>query len=267
MPNKWCMKDYKDSLIRACERAGVEIHTGIAADRALIEAGGFDAVVAALGSVPKAGPVDGADGANVWKPIEVFGREQELDKNVVVIGGAMIAVDTALYLCQTGHKVTLVTRNREVAYDNNSHSHFQFSQSLEEEPNLTMITRAQTLKITENAVTVEITTGGAPAGGPPGMPPPPGGFGDMPEPEPEKKEILEIPCGSVVFSAGRRPLIDESLEFAGITPKFFIVGDANMLSGDPKQRHPGEKSKPTVDATPHGIRHGVLTGYAAAHAI
>lgn len=265
MPNKWCMKDYKDSLIRACERAGVEIHTGTAADRALIEAGNFDAVVAALGSVPKTGPVEGADGDNVWKPIEVFGREQELDKNVVVIGGAMIAVDTALYLCQTGHKVTLVTRNREAAYDNTSHSHFQFQESLTEEPNLTIITRAQALKITEDSVTVEITTGGAPAGGPPGMPPPPGG--EMPPAEPEKKEIREIPCGSVVFSAGRRPLIDESLEFAGITPKFFIVGDANMLSGDPKQRHPGEKSKPTADATPHEIRHGVLTGYAAAHAI
>ena len=47
----------------------------------------------------------------------------------------------------------------------------------------------------------------------------------------------------------------------------FIVGDANMLSGDPKQRHPGETSKPTADATPHEIRHGVLTGYAAAHDI
>lgn len=267
MPNKWCMKDYKDSLIRACERSGVEIHTGVKADRALIEGGDFDAVVAALGSVPKTGPVEGADLSHVWKPVEVFGHHEQLGEHVVVIGGAMIAVDTALYLCQTGHKVTLVTRNREVAYDNNSHSHFQFEKSLHEEPDLEMITRAQTLKITREAVTVEVTSGGGPAGGPPGMPPPPGGFGEMPAPEPEKKEIREIPCDSVVFSAGRRPLIDESLEFAGITPKFFIVGDANMLSGDPKQRHPGETSKPAADATPHEIRHGVLTGYAAAHAI
>ena len=266
MPNKWCMKDYKDSLIRACQREGVDLRTGVRADRAMIEAGAFDAVVTALGSLPKTGPVEGADGKNVWKPMEVFGHEAELGKHVVVIGGAMVAVDTALYLLQNGHQVTLVTRNREVAYDNNSHSHFQFAESLHEIPGFTMITRAQTLKITGEAVTVEITTGGAPAGGPPGMPPPAPG-GEMPPPEPEKKEVREIPADSVVFSAGRRPLIDESLEFAGITPKFFIVGDANMLSGDPKQRHPGETSKPLVDATPHEIRHGVLTGYAAAHAI
>lgn len=268
MPNKWCMQDYKNSLIRACERYGVEIHTGTAATRDMIEKGNFDAVVAACGSAAKKGPVQGADLPKVWTPNDVFGREAELGENVVVVGGAMIAVDTALYLCQNGHKVTLVTRNREAAYDNTRHSQFQFKESLNEEPNLTIITRAQTLKITEDAVTVEVTKGGGMGGpgfGPPGMPPAPGGA--MPPMEPETKEIKEIPCDNVVFSAGRKPLIDACLEFAGITPKFFIVGDANMLSGDQKQRHPGEKSEPSVDTTAHEIRHGVLTGYAAAHSI
>ena len=265
MPDKWCMTDYRDSLVRACEKEGVQILTGTMATPEMIEAAGYDAVIAACGSQPKTGPVPGAGMAHVWKPFDVFGNEEKLGEHVVVIGGAMIAVDTALYLCHNGHKVTLVTRNREAAYDNTSHSNFQFRESLAEEPNLTMITRAQTLEIREGSVTIEVTHGGAPDFGPPGMPPAPGA--PMMPPEPETRELQEIACDSVVFSAGRRPMIDECMAFAGIAPKFFVVGDANMLSGDPAHRNPGEHSKPNDDSTNHGIRHGVLTACAAARMI
>lgn len=261
MPDKWCMMDYKNSLIHACQKNGVQLLTGTAATPQMILDGNYDAVIAACGSEPKTGPVPGSTLPHVWNPFPVFGHEKELGEHIVVIGGAMIAVDTALYLCHTGHKVTLVTRNREVAYDNTSHSHFQFGEALEQEPNLTMIPRAQTLNITPQAVTVEITSGGAPDFAPPGMP------GPKEPPMPETKEIREIPCDNVVFSAGRRPLVEECMAFAGLTPKFFIVGDANMLSGDPVQRHPGGVSKPKPDTTSHGIRHGVLTACAAARMI
>lgn len=195
MPDKWCMMDYKNSLIHACQKNGVQLLTGTAATPQMILDGNYDAVIAACGSEPKTGPVPGSTLPHVWKPFPVFGHEKELGEHIVVIGGAMIAVDTALYLCHTGHKVTLVTRNREVAYDNTSHSHFQFGEALEQEPNLTMIPRAQTLNITPQAVTVEITSGGAPDFAPPGMP------GPKEPPMPETKEIREIPCDNVVFSA------------------------------------------------------------------
>ena len=109
-----------------------------------------------------------------------------------------------------------------------------------------------------------MTTGGREDFGPPGMPVFPGEEKPV---EPEQTEVKAISCDSVVFSAGRRPLIDACMAFAGIAPKFFIVGDANMLSGDPMHRFPGEVSTPREDTTSHGIRHGVLTGYAAAHMI
>lgn len=264
MPDKWCMKDYKDSLIHQCEKSGVTLCTGTAATPELISAGGFDAVIAACGSEPKDGPVQGGSLSHVWKPMDVFGHEKELGAHVVVVGGAMIAVDTALYLCHTGHKVTLLTRNREAAHDNTSHSNFQFREALEAEPNLTILTRTQIQEITADTVICEITTGGGGDFGPPGMPPAPGP--QMPA-EPEKTETRTIPCDNVVFSAGRRPLIDECMVFAGLTPKFFVVGDANMLSGDPVQMHPGETPSFPDNTTKHGIRHGVLTAYAAAHMI
>lgn len=264
MPDKWCMKDYKDSLIHQCQKLNVTLLTGTTATPDLISAGNYDAVIAACGSEPKDGPIPGSTLPHVWKPVDVFGHEQALGKHVVVIGGAMIAVDTALYLAHTGHQVTLVTRNQEAAYDNTSHSNFQFREALSAEPNLTIIPRAQALEITETSVQCQITTGGHVGFAPPGMPPAPG---KHQPPEPEIQTLRNIPCDSVVFSAGRRPRIDECMVFAGLTPKFFIVGDANMLSGDPVHRHPGEVSIPKPDTTSHGIRHGVLTAYAAAHLI
>lgn len=264
MPEKWCMRDYKDSLVHQCEIQGVALQTGVMATPELISAGNYDAVIAACGSEPKVGPVKGSDLPHVWKPIDVFVRERELGNAIVVVGGAMIAVDTALYLCHNGHYVTLITRNREAAYDNTSHSNFQFREALATEPNLTILTRADTLEITENAVICQITTGEADGFGPPGMPVIPGSEKEI---VPERTERRMIRCDHVVFSAGRRPKIDECMAFAGLTPKFFVVGDANMLSGDPEHLNPGELTKFSSNTTKHGIRHGVLTGYAAAHMI
>lgn len=59
MPDKWCMMDYKNSLIHACQKNGVQLLTGTAATPQMILDGNFDAVIAACGSEPKTGPVPG----------------------------------------------------------------------------------------------------------------------------------------------------------------------------------------------------------------
>lgn len=261
MPNKWSMNDYRKALIRECEQSGVTVKLGTEATPEMLQE--YDGIIAATGSEPKTGMVPGSDGEKVWKPFDVFGRESELGHNVVVIGGAMIGVDTALYLTQTGHHVTLITRNREPAHDYNSHSNFQFRESLWENPNLDIICNATTEEITDNSVRITVTTGGdlgimlAP-----GLEPPP----DF-KPEPLKITKQEIPCDNVVFSAGRKPRLKEAMEFAGVTPKFAIVGDANLTSGDGKAGPGVQVIKADVNTTPHGIRHSIQTASMAGNMI
>lgn len=264
MYDKWSLKDFKDSLVRQVNSLGVDVKLGVDITPEMIGAGGFDAVIAACGSVPKVGSIPGADGKNVWVPFNVFGHEQQLGKNVVVIGGAMVAVDTALYLAHSGHKTTLITRNREAAYDNNSHSNFQFREALYAEENITIVENAQVTLIEDGSVTYDVKLGAGPAmpPGAPGEPPMHNG------PKPEIKiETHTTKCDNIVFSAGRRPLVDDCLKFASIAPQFFVVGDANMLSGETKSGHPGERSVPTPDTTDHGVRHSIMTAYAAANMI
>lgn len=41
--------------------------------------------------------------------MDVFGHEAELGRHVAIVGGAMTAVDTAFYLLDHGHTVTMLT--------------------------------------------------------------------------------------------------------------------------------------------------------------
>ena len=280
MANKWCMKDFKDSLARQCKLTGVGILLNTYATPEQIESGHYDAVIAACGSVPKQGPCPGADGANVYAPIDVFGNDEALGEHVAVIGGAMIAVDTALYLSSKGHQVTLITRQREA-----SHSNFQFRADLYADPNITILANATTDRIEPDGVIVTVTapTMGPsmdgpeePMGGPPDDAPD-GPFPDIPMDmhaegpggPPAKSETMKIACQSVVFSAGRRPNVAESYAFAGLAPQFFVVGDACMLSGDQSSGigGPGSIQTPTDDTTDQGIRHCTMTAFAAANQI
>lgn len=120
----------------------------------------FDAVIAALGAAPKFPPVPGLlDGAGkpiagVYDPIEVYGKEQELGKNVVVIGGGEIGMETAMYLAENGHEVTILSRQRKFAAEaDRVHYYSMFAEAWAKMDNLTAIKKATTTKVEVGAVT------------------------------------------------------------------------------------------------------------------
>ena len=234
MSFKWHLKDYKDYLIRKLGESSVDVRLNTTATREIVEQGHYDAVIAACGSVGKTGPVPGADGKNVWKPMDIYGRESELGANVVVIGGASIGTETALYLAQQGINVTLLTRQDRIAYDNTAHGRDTLLNTIDANENLTVIKKAATQRIDAASVC----------------------YAD------ENGTEHTIPCDSVVFSAGRAPLIDECMQFAGLTPKFFIVGDCNTRVNEHycTFRAPAGKAKDVEG----DVRHSTFTGYMAA---
>ncbi len=269
---KWALHDLKEYLIRQCMKNGVDIRLNTRATAEMLEKEGYDAVIAACGAVPKESPVPTEGDVKVWAPMEVFGKEAELGKNVVIVGGAMAAVDTALYLCAAGHQVTMLTRS-SVAHDCNSHATGAIKEVIRATPGLTIIENAETTFIGNGVAKATVTSGG-PMGGMPMMDPDdmpdmpddmgmpmmggPGGPGPM---EPPRKEDISVQFDSIVVSAGRRALVGQCYEFAGVAPEFAIVGDCNMLSFESLQ-HGGNAEK---DDTANGtIRHSMFTAYTAA---
>ncbi len=207
---KWPLKEYKDYLIAQVKKAPVDLRMNTAATPEMIAAEEFDAVIAALGAVPKWPPVPGLlDEAGkpvpgVYNPIEVYGREQELGKRVVVIGGGEIGMETAMYLAENGHEVTILSRQRKFAAEaDRVHYYSMFADAWGKMSNLTPIKRATTTAVAPGAVTYTDKQG----------------------------ESHTLRCDSIVACGGMEALQDEALTFADVVDTFIIIGD-NEGSGN-----------------------------------
>ena len=244
---KWSMKGFKDYLIRMCEKYGVNIHLNTEATPELIDAGGYDAVIAAPGSRFKMDAVPVAEGASPISVMECFGHEAELGAHVVIVGGSMTAIDTALYLQETGHQVTMLTRQRQAGYDYNRHSNDGFFAMWNSLPGITVVTSAQATLVEADGVTYTGRDGSS----------------------------VKVSCDSVVLSEGRIPLTDEALRFIAPGRQYYVVGDANQMIDTTTARmpmsFPGMPPQPrkdgNKDTTENGIRHSQLTAFWAANSL
>jgi 2,4-dienoyl-CoA reductase-like NADH-dependent reductase (Old Yellow Enzyme family) len=265
LPEKWSLTDFKNYLIRELEKTDVQVQLNTKAVPGDVE--GFDAVIAACGARAKGAPVPVAEGVKVWTPMDVFGHEAELGEHVVVIGGAMTGVDTAFYLLNHGHRVTLLTREREAAHDYCAHNQGAFKELLNSRENLTILTNCQTQEIRNGTIDYTITFGAPaampPMGNPDDMPPMPGPMPMEEGPkEPPRVEVGSISFDSVVVSAGREGLVEECFAFAGKTPEFYVAGDANLMSFESLTHGgTGKMDGPTTQGT---IRNAMYTAYTAA---
>lgn len=154
---KWPLREYLFWLIRQVKKCGADMRLGTEATRELLAEGHYDAIICALGSEPKGVPVNGADTAKVWQIDDVYGHEAEMGKRIVVVGGGQSGRETALYLAEAGHKVTMLTRKQEV-YTENSHCIYAIINAYENEPNLDVIEFAETTEIGDNYVVCNVKT-------------------------------------------------------------------------------------------------------------
>ena len=130
---------------------------------------------------------------------------------MVCIGGSETAIETAMYLAEHGHDVTLLTRQDELAKDA-SHLHYitmafvkigpdgrgRMAPAWEKYEGIRGILNATTVKVEGNTVTYV-----------------------------QDGETKTVSGDSVILSGGMNPNVDEALAFSGIVPKFFVIGDAN----------------------------------------
>ncbi|MBR1781052.1 MAG: FAD-dependent oxidoreductase [Oscillospiraceae bacterium] len=119
---KWPLRDFKNWEVRQLDKLGVEIRMNTAPAPEALRAEGFDTVIAATGSKANLpGSIEGLrdeSGTPVARTChDIFGKEAELGHHVIICGASETGIETAMYLAQNGHEVTLLTRQREIGHD------------------------------------------------------------------------------------------------------------------------------------------------------
>lgn len=199
---KWPIRRFREYLEKQLYRQGVTVHLGTEATPEGLQNNDYDAVIAALGATPKKPTVPGAQDPQVWNHIDVFGREKELGHQVILVGGSESATETALYLAEAGHQVTILSRRNRLATDAQfSHYYSGLEDRLAKQPELHAILSVKTLEISRDSVTYQTQDG----------------------------TVVTIQGDSVVACGGMQPHQQEATAFADCAPRFFAIGDCNRV--------------------------------------
>jgi 2,4-dienoyl-CoA reductase-like NADH-dependent reductase (Old Yellow Enzyme family)/NADPH-dependent 2,4-dienoyl-CoA reductase/sulfur reductase-like enzyme len=201
---KWPHKEFKNYLVRQIAKSNIKVCLNTEANIELIQKEEYDAVIAAVGAAPVAPPIPGINGKNVLFAIEVFGKEDTLAKDVVVIGGGEVGMETGMHLAEKGHQVTVLEMTNMLARDATPlHYYIMFKNAWEKLPNFKPIVSARCNGITQEGVTYLDGKG--------------------------KEHALK--AGSVVIAAGMKAKTDLALGFYGASDRLYMVGDCKA-AGD-----------------------------------
>jgi NADPH-dependent 2,4-dienoyl-CoA reductase/sulfur reductase-like enzyme len=201
---KWPLKRFKNYMIRQMDELGVKVCLNTTATADMIKAEGFDVVAAAVGSQPVAPGMQGIDLPNVHFASQIYGSmEDELADEIVMIGGGEIGVETALYLCELGKKVTVLEQLPELIADA-PHAHYKnmVHNYWRRQPNFRFKCGVTCTSIDEEGVNYVDHHGQ------------------------EGKAFGK----SVLVSIGSRPLADKAMEFAKAAPRFDVIGDCETVA-------------------------------------
>ena len=102
---------------RQCERYGVDVRLGVEATRGSVLAEQPDAVIVATGGEPFIPELDGVDLPNVCTALDVLDGTVLPGHRVLIVGGGMVGCETADYLGEHLHDVTVVKRTDNFAAD------------------------------------------------------------------------------------------------------------------------------------------------------
>ena len=190
---------FKDYLIRQVEKRDITVMRSTPATAQLLALQSPDYVILAVGADPLAIPLPGVEYTHTAP--EIFGHEDTLGNNVVIIGGGQVGAETGIHLAQLGKQVTILEMQDKIAPDAWFTYKWAMDIELQERENLRCITGGRCTGITETAVTYQDTAG----------------------------ERHTIPADSTVLCVGFRPRSElaQQLLLPGIP--FSIIGDCKRV--------------------------------------
>lgn len=150
---KYSLAKFMNYLVDHTNKSDVKVKLNTEVTPESLKSKGYDAVIAALGATPFILPVPGSDAA--VNAVDIYGIEDKLGDNVIVLGGGEVGCETALHLAQMGKKATIIEMQSELAPDSSPSHRGDLLFQLQKEANLTAVTGAKCSAITKENLTYE----------------------------------------------------------------------------------------------------------------
>lgn len=185
------IRGLKDYLITAVNKQGVNI---VRREATADDLNGYDAVICATGSKPKACHLPGAEHA--VDAADVLNGKVKVGNKVVMLGVGLVGSETALWLAENGHDVTLVGRGPQIMKGVASTDALAYSERIAK-AGMTVCTNTTPLEIVDGGVMVKF-----------------------------KGKVRKIEADTVVYAFGaaaQHALYDE---LKGSGKEVYLVGDA-----------------------------------------
>lgn len=166
-------------------------------------AGKFDLVVCAIGGTPVAPKLPGMDRENVSLVVDVLKEKKYVGKDVVIIGGGLVGMETALDMDLKGKKVTVVEMLDTVLAENLFMLDRLALNEMIAASNLNLMPGHKLMSIDDNGVHVEeVATG----------------------------EQKIIPCDDVIIAMGFKPNFALEDAIRDFVPNVVTIGNADQPS-------------------------------------
>lgn len=116
-PGKGDITNLVRSYIVRCEKAGVEIVKNKEVTLDLIKGKTPDAVIVATGSKTLVLPIEGIDHESIIHGSDLLDGKRAAGKKVLIVGGGMVGCETAAFLGEQEHDVTVIEYRDQVGAD------------------------------------------------------------------------------------------------------------------------------------------------------
>ena len=190
------LRAHKDYLVRMVGKSGVKVQTGTRVDREFAKQMSPDVIVVATGANPIVPPIPGMDKPNVKGALDTYYHLDQIGDNVVMVGGGLVGVETALYLADAGKKVTVVEMTDKAAREANR-LHAEALRLAIKERDVKILTNTRCCAVEDDGVLVENQEG----------------------------QREKLPADTVVYCVGMRSNPDAYMELYDCAPEVYRVGD------------------------------------------
>jgi len=109
--------DFSEVLEYKLRKSPVKVVLETAVTKELVEKEAPDILFLATGAAPVVPRIEGIDGENVIIAEDVYGAEEKIGEQIIVLGGGLVGCETAAHLGRTGRHVTIVEMREDIALD------------------------------------------------------------------------------------------------------------------------------------------------------